>query len=278
MGGSWAGLFTDAGAAQTPAPADIVIFRTEASPTPTAVGSPLPLLGAPLVPITPTPALETAPSLDVPPAERPPLEVLSHQIHIDSLGRSHIIGEVKNNSEAPLEFVEVIARLYDAANNEIGTLLTFTDPDLIFPNSTAPFDLIILRREQRQKLDKYDLQVKGYDSKVIPSQNLVILNQRSRLEDDLLYVQGEVKNTGRQATLVKLVVTLYDANYRVINTQWGYADLGIIPANQTSSFELKLDHYTDPNNYHYRIQIEEDIIDSPDDIPFTPTPDAPGGN
>ena len=60
--------------------------------------------------------------------------------------------------------------------------------------------------------------------------------------------------------LVKLIITLYDANRNVVNTNWSYADAGIILPNETSDFEVKIGHPADPNNFHFRIQIEEEAI------------------
>jgi hypothetical protein len=190
------------------------------------------------------------------------LQILSHRSYVDSLGWYHIVGEVQNNSNMPMEYVEVVAKLYDEADTIIGTKLTFTAPDVIFPGGKAPFDVITLRQSQWQKINEYKLYTKGDVAETLLEQNLVLLNQNGRIQDGFLYVQGQVHNTGSNPALVKLIVTLYDTDYNVINTNWAYADSGIIASNDTSSFEVKIGHRTDPNNYHYRIQIEEETIDS----------------
>ena len=235
-------------------------------PTPIAL---LPTItpGAPATPSTSNrqSGSETLPDLpSVAPVneEIAPLQILSHKSYVDSLGWYHIVGEVQNNSNAPMEFVEVIAKLYDEANVVIGTKLTFTAPDVIFPGGRAPFDIIALRRSQWDKIKQYQLQVKGDVSEKLLRQNLVLLDQASRIENGVLFVSGQVQNTGAEPSLVKLIITLYDADHNVINTNWGYADAGLILPNQTSSFEVKIQHQTDPNNYHYSIQIEEERVDT----------------
>ena len=156
----------------------------------------------------------------------------------------------------------IIAKLYDEANDVIGTKLTFTAPDIIFPGGKAPFDIVTLRRAQWQKIKEYKLQVKGDAAEALLQQNLILLNQSSQLRDEFLYVTGEVQNNGPMPALVKLIITLYDTNLNVANTNWSYADAGVILPNDTSAFEVRINTPTDPNNYHYRIQIEEETINT----------------
>jgi hypothetical protein len=252
------------------------------TPTPTIAGAPattISIMPLPLLPtITPSPTSLTLPAPAGQPADSvnsiatterltadslsPPLQILSHHSYVDALGWYHIVGEVQNNSNAPMEFVEVIAKLYDDANIVIGAKLTFTAPDVIFPGGRAPFDLITLRRSQWDKIKTYKLEVTGDVSRELLQQHLVLVNQNSHIEDGFLYVSGEVENTGATPTLVKLIITLYDSNRNVVNTNWGYAANGIIAPNQTSTFQVKIEHQTDPRNFHYNIQIEEEVVET----------------
>jgi hypothetical protein len=257
-------------------PQDVVSFVTTTpeapggEPSQAVLPTPIPLLPTvtPGPPPTTTPeAIAVSPTTPVQnkplPATALPgqLEVLSHKSYIDSLGWYHIVGEVQNNSAQTMEFVEVVARLFDDNNEVIGTKLTFTAPDVIFPGSSAPFDIITLRRSQWQNIAFYRLETKGNATHEAKPQTLVLVSQTSQLKNDLLVVGGEIQNTGNSPALAKLIVTLYDADHNVINTGWSYADDGIIQANTSSAFEVKVPHQTDPNNFHYRIQIEAEGID-----------------
>lgn len=276
----------------TPTATSEAIVPAPATPlptaTPTLLATPLPLLPTvtPAPPTaTPSPTATASPTLVPPsptlqtqtnrvasrrqPADISQLEILSHQSYIDTLGWHHIVGEVQNNSDAPMEFVEVVARLYDEMNEVIGLKLTFTTPDVIFPGGKAPFDVITLRPSQWQRIREYKLQVKGEVAQNLIDARLVLLNQNSYIQNGFLYVTGEVHNTGQSPALVKLIVTLYDVNRQVINTNWSYADLGIIPVDHTSPFQVKIAHTTDPNNFSYQIQIEEEAIDADLDLDST---------
>jgi hypothetical protein len=240
------------GAPETPTPgvlrATTTLISSTATPAPVAATATLTV-----EPTSKSPAVTAAPGQ---------LEILSHQSYVDSLGWYHIVGEVQNNSTQTMGYVEVVAKFYDTGNEIIGTKLTFTAPDVIFPGSSAPFDIIALRQSQWQNIATYTLEVKGEEANNSVPQNLVLVSQTAQIEDELLVIDGQVKNVGETPALVKLIVTLYDANNNVINTGWSYADDGIIVAASTSDFEVKVPHNTDPNNFHYRIQIEEEPVDS----------------
>jgi hypothetical protein len=201
----------------------------------------------------------------------PDLEILSHSTYVDERGRHHIVGEIRNNANAPAEYVEVIAKYYDG-NQLKGANLTFTDPDAIAPGQVVPFDIVILRREHWANNHDYELIVKGYPTEDIIHQEIVVLNQNSRLTEGFLYVSGQVENTGVDWHLVKAVVTLYDANNKVINSKWDYIEKAMIAPGAVASFEVKLEHQTNPENYHYRVHLEADKVSPPGIVDVTPTP------
>ncbi|GAB4444428.1 MAG: hypothetical protein Kow0031_26880 [Anaerolineae bacterium] len=237
---------------EIPTPAPLLPTVTPGGPPPTAVPPAAPPATRP--PLTP---VQTSPQVTAAPGD---LVVVSHQSYVDSLGWYHIVGEVQNNAGTPMEYVEVIAKLYNAEKEVIGTKLTFTAPDVIAPGASAPFDIIALRQAQWEQIESYSLQVKGDVSTNTTPQDLVLVSQSGQIENDLLVVGGQVQNVGDAPVLAKLIVTLYDSDLNVINTSWSYADEGIIPANGVSGFEVKVLHKTDPNNFSYRIQIEEEAV------------------
>ena len=61
-----------------------------------------------------------------------------------SLGLSEgIEGEVKNTGATGIKFAQIIATVYDANNQTVGTGMTFTTPTDIPPGQSAPFDLML---------------------------------------------------------------------------------------------------------------------------------------
>jgi hypothetical protein len=86
------------------------------------------------------------------------LQILSHSSSADSIGFLHIVGEVQNNSGKDVEFVKIIATLYNAAGQVIGTGFTYTASDIIAIGQTSPFEIIFDRHEG---MATYELQVEG---------------------------------------------------------------------------------------------------------------------
>jgi len=54
-----------------------------------------------------------------------------------------MVGEIKNNSDEEVTFVQITATFYDENGIVIGTSYTYTDPTDINPGRTAPYSLSI---------------------------------------------------------------------------------------------------------------------------------------
>ena len=63
--------------------------------------------------------------------------------HVDSIGTTHLIGEVRNTGPTEIKFAQVIATVYNANYQTVGTSYTFTNPKDIPAGESAPFDLML---------------------------------------------------------------------------------------------------------------------------------------
>ncbi len=79
---------------------------------------------------------------DIPTLKTKDAKILSKSTHYDSLGWLHIVGEVQNTGIDTLEFVKVIATIYDKEGTVIGTDFTYTQPHTLKKGQTAPFEII----------------------------------------------------------------------------------------------------------------------------------------
>lgn len=59
-------------------------------------------------------------------------------------GIYQIAGEIRNTGNRPVEFIKIIAMLYDAEDTLIANDFTYTDLDVIQPDSSSPFTIQIM--------------------------------------------------------------------------------------------------------------------------------------
>ena len=127
-------------------------------------------------------------------------------------GSFHVVGEVKNDLQAPLSHLVVNVSLFDKAGNLIATEEAKSFVNTVMPGMTSPFDLIITNNNidniDTYKLD-LDYRISAPKSQVID----IIDSQMTRDNHDNLMITGIVTNKGEiTANTVAVVATLYDNN------------------------------------------------------------------
>jgi hypothetical protein len=63
--------------------------------------------------------------------------------HVDEIGAYHIVGEVTNQGNEKATFVKVFGAFYNSSNAVVATDFTFTDPQDLEREQTAPFEIIV---------------------------------------------------------------------------------------------------------------------------------------
>jgi len=136
--------------------------------------------------------------------------IQNDQQYIGDDGALHIVGEIKNNLEAPLNQINIHVTLLDENNNIIEIKETSSLVNIIMPGMKGPFDLI-LTNDEAKKTKSYSLKL---DYKVSPPKNQVIDIIESELSRDNynnLMITGTVTNKGDiTANTVAVIATLYD--------------------------------------------------------------------
>lgn len=199
---------------------------------------------------TPKPTKTPAQPTSSPTPSKPDLEILSHQSYVDN-GWYHIVGEVQNNTNTPMEYVKIAATLYNDDKKVVGTDYTYTILEVIPPGGKSPFET---GTDKWEGTTNYKLQSEGSEGE-LSRQDIVIVSHESYQDGDWLHVRGEVKNTGTtQAEYVKLIVTLYNTDGKVVGTDYTYTSLDIVQPGETSPFETGTDHW--PDFDHYEIQVQ----------------------
>ena len=122
----------------------------------------------------------------------------------------HIVGEIENNLQVPLNQVNVNVTLLDENKHIITIKETSSLVNIIMPGMKAPFDLILTNNEAK-KTKSYSLEL---DYNISAPKNQVIDITESELSRDNhnnLIITGTVLNRGDiTANTVAVIATLYD--------------------------------------------------------------------
>lgn len=136
--------------------------------------------------------------------------IQNDQKYVGDDGSLHIVGEIINNSEIPLNQISISTTLLDENKNEIQTIDTNSLVNTIMPGMKGPFDLIVSSKGI-EKIESYSLKI---DYKVSPPKNQVIDITDSELTRDKfnnLIITGTVSNKGDiTANTVSVIATIYD--------------------------------------------------------------------
>ncbi len=128
----------------------------------------------------------------------------------------HIVGEIKNNLQVPLNQINIHVTLFDENEQLITIKETSSLLNTIMPGMKGPFDLILINNEA-EKTKSYSLEL---DYKVSPPKNQVIDITESKLSRDNynnLMITGTVTNRGDiTANTVAVIATLYDKEGNVV--------------------------------------------------------------
>ena len=137
------------------------------------------------------------------------VSIQNDQHYIASDGSLHIVGEIHNQFDMPLNQIDVHVTLY-SENEIIDTVRTSSLVNTIMPGMKGPFDLVITG-QKAQIIDDYTMEV---SYKVSSPKNQVIdvtSSDISRDKFDNLIITGTVVNNGEStANAISIVATLYD--------------------------------------------------------------------
>ena len=155
----------------------------------------------------------------------------------DSIGNIHIVGELQNNFRYPINFVQVIATLYDASKQVVGTSNTYTDVDFLRPGERSGFDIIL---SNSNNAVNYALQA-TYERALTTKSAFLNLSVGKGYQDSIgnYHLVGEVSNIGNNATrFVKVSSIFFDANNKVIDAVTTYTNPSDLQPGQKAPFDL----------------------------------------
>ena len=150
----------------------------------------------------------------------------------------HIVGEIINESDKPINQVNVIAIFYSDDNNVYQTS-TENLTNMIMPGMKGVFDLMVT-----QDIDHVDYYLLDIDFKVAQPKDQMIeitSSEFTRGPLDNIAIQGIVTNNGEMtANMVKVVAALYDRDGNVVAVSEARTEPDYLRANDESFFLIPI--------------------------------------
>ena len=121
--------------------------------------------------------------------------IQNDQPYIDDDGTLHIVGEIENNTNVPLNQIKITAKLLDGDGFQIGQISGETTTNVLMPGMNSGFDIIITGYDLHA-ITNYDLE---FDYKITDPKNQAIEIISSELKNDgqgNLVISGMLENQG----------------------------------------------------------------------------------
>lgn len=136
--------------------------------------------------------------------------IQNDQQYMGDDGSIHIVGEIFNSLEIPLNQIQVEIDLFGENGELIQTKVTKSLVNTIMPGMKGPFDLILTNTEDRDT-KSYSMRL-NYQASPPKSQVIDITeSELTRDKHNNLMITGNVVNNGEiTANMVSIVATLYD--------------------------------------------------------------------
>ena len=158
--------------------------------------------------------------------------------YIGDDGLLHVVGEIINESDKPINQVEVTAIFY-SGSNVIHHTSTENLTSIIMPEMKGAFDLLVT--EDIGYFDHYTLDI---NFKITQPKDQVIEITSSEFAYgpvDNLTIQGTVANNGEiTANMVKVIATLYDRDGNVVAVSEANTKPDYLRANDESFFVIPI--------------------------------------
>jgi len=165
--------------------------------------------------------------------------IQNESVWIDSIGRLHIFGEVRNTGDSWLQFIGIHGTLYDSGGTVVDVIFTFTELSYLAPNQITPFNLVELDSGKSSRTQRYSL-VLDYIGSSPFSVKLKIVNVGNSTNSlGWLEVVGEVENDGDNASNnTRVIGTFYDDAGKVIYVTSTLTSPSKIPSGNKYGFKL----------------------------------------
>jgi len=144
------------------------------------------------------------------------VSIENDQYYIDDDKLLHVVGEIVNYTDKPINQIQILATIFSNDNTKIATIESGIPSHTIMPGMKAGFDILFSKNESKL-VNYYEL---DFNYKIATGKNQVIeitSSEISRDSLDNLAIIGTVTNQGEiTANMINVVATLYDRDGNVV--------------------------------------------------------------
>ena len=162
--------------------------------------------------------------------------IQNDQQYVSDDGSLHIVGEIENNSNMPLNQIKISALLIDDDGNEIKKIVGETVSNVVMPETKGAFDILI-KNVRCESINDYELNL---DYTLAAPKNQVIEISSTALTKDIhnnTVITGILENKGDlTANMIRVVATLYDRDGNVVTVSETYTKPDFLRAGDNSNF------------------------------------------
>ena len=194
------------------------------------------------------------------------VNIENDQYYVSDDGIMHIVGEVLNDSDKPLNQVNIFATLY-SDDSVIHQTNSETLTNVIMPGMKGVFDIIIT-----ENIDEVNRYVLDLDYKITNPKSQVIEITSSELryvQFDNIIIKGTVANNGDiTANMVKVIGTLYDKEGNVVAVSQIRMEPDYIRANDESFFLMAVHDRSQTDIMDYSLVAESEEYTAVPEFPL----------
>ena len=194
------------------------------------------------------------------------VNIENDQYYVSNDDTTHIVGEILNDSDKPLNQINIFATLY-SGDSIIHQTNSETLTNVIMPGMKGVFDIIIT-----ENIDGIDRYVLDLDYKITSPKSQVIEITSSELsyaQFDHIIIKGTVANNGDiTANMVKVIGTLYDRDGNVAAVSQIRMEPDYIRANGESFFLITVPYGVQMDIVDYALIAESEEYTAVPEFPF----------
>lgn len=185
-------------------------------------------------------------------------------------GMLHIVGEIQNGFNAPINQIEIQAMVY-SEGVLLDTIKTTPMLNTIMPDMKNPFD-ILLPRNIASIVDEYSLNVSYKITQ--PKSQVIDITESEFTQDnfDNLMITGTVVNKGEiTANTIVVVATLYDKTGNVAAVSKTHVEPDYLRVNEESFFFVSV-----PDKIQSNLIVDYSLVAESEE--YTAVPEFPFGS